>query len=587
VKIANDCQQDRLAQTKEPVYMDAQGRDELKRVLDQHMTFFVATSNDDKPWITGLYFGEEFVPVAEGSDDLKMVIYCTVLNDTRKIQNLKDNPNVSFYIGPLEPTEVIQGMGLMSIITDPLEREHAIKVLVAKAPPAQMFIDFLPVTPVVLRPSEIKLANYLEGTKNRRYWVDPDTGLEVPPAFPTPAPVAAASATNEDAINKAAAATQTNAPAPAGDAPTASEMSSQIVNPTDAASASADAAPIIASANAAANGQKVEGFGWVGAEVQGQSFSEQFKLFIKATRAAVLPVMLLPVLLGAALAFAFNNHTLNIWTLLLTIVGAAAAHLASNTVNDYWDYKSGADTAADTVEGGVGTHSGVLTGGILSLRQVGLITATLFGIALICGIALTLLTGPWVLIFAVLGFLLAYFYVAPPIAYGYVGHGLGEIGVLFSFGVLPTMGAYYVQTGQVGWLPFLVSLPVGLLTTDILFNHSFLQWQADKQVHKNTPVVTLGPDRALTVSGLIVALAYLTIALNVLLGYLPWFALAGLITIPIIMKGLQTARQIKAVPGYGALMAATLQTDMNTGLLLIISLIVAAFLGSATSFLHF
>lgn len=560
--------------------MDAQGRDELKRVLDQHMTFFVATSNNDKPWITGLYFGEEFVPVAEGSDDLKMVIYCTVLNDTRKLQNLKDNPNVSFYIGPLEPTEVIQGTGLMSVIDDPAEREHAIKVLVAKAPPAQMFIDFLPVTPVVLRPSEIKLANYLDGTKNRRYWVDPYTGMEVPPAFPTPAPAMVASTANEDAINKAAA----SAAAPAAEAP--AQMENPTVNPTDAASASAGAAHTSGVAAAPASGQKVEGFGWVGNEVQGKSFAEQFKLFMKTTRAAVLPVMLLPVLLGAALAFAFNNHTLNVWTLLLTIIGAGAAHLASNTVNDYWDYKSGADTAADTVAGGVGTHSGVLTGGILSLRQMGLITAALFAIALICGIALTLLVGPWVLIFAVAGFLLAYFYVAPPIAYGYIGHGLGEIGVLFSFGVLPTMGAYYVQTGQVGWLPFLVSLPVGLFTTDILFNHSFLQWQADKQVGKNTPVATLGPDRALTVSGVIVVFAYLTIALNVLLGYLPWFALVALITVPIIMKGLQTARQIKAIPGYGALMAATLQTDLNTGLLLIASLIVAAFVG-AVSFVRF
>lgn len=529
--------------------MDAQGRDELKRVLDQHNTFFVATANDNKPWITGLYFGEEFVPVAAGSDELKMLIYCTVLNDTRKIANLRENPVVSFYVGPLEPSEVIQGTGRMEIITDEAEIQHAIEVLVAKAPPAKFFIEVLSVTPVVLRPTEIKLANYADASKNRRYWVDAYSGMAVPPAFPTPPPMVASAQQVEQA-------------AAAASPPTNHETATTV--------ASVPATP--------AEPQKVDGFGWVNNEVQGQSLSNRAKLLFKATRAGVLLVMMLPVLFGAALAFAFN-HSFNLWLLLLTVLGAGAAHLASNTVNDYWDYKSGADTAADTVAGGVGTHSGVLTKGLMTPKQVAGLTTVLFAIALACGVALTWLVGWPVLAFAVAGFLLAYFYVAPPIAYGYVGGGLGEIGVLLSFGVLPVMGSYYVQTGMVSWLPLLASLPIGLLTTAILFNHSFLQWQADAQVHKNTPVVALGPERALTVSGWLIIAAYATIALNVLLGVLPWYALAALITVPVIMKGLQTARQIKAVPGYGALMAATLSTDVNTSLVLIASLLVAAFAG--------
>ncbi len=531
--------------------MDAQARDELKRVLDQHNTFFVATSNDDKPWITGLYFGEEFVPVAEGSDQLAMRIYCTVLNDTRKLNNLKVNPVVSFYIGPLEPTEVIQGMGVMEVITDPDEAAHAIKVLVTKAPPAQMFIDNLPVTPVILRPTEVKLANYWEPDKNRRYWLDHITGLEVaPPPFPPPP----ASQPQPQPVVASVADTPA-APATTADAPKVAELG------------------------------KGSGLGWVNEKnAPAQTLGERARLLLKATRAGVLLVMMLPVLFGAALSFAFNRNAFNLWLLLLTLVGAGAAHLASNTVNDYWDYKSGADTAADETPGGVGTHSGVLTSGVMTLKQVGGLTAILFAIALACGIALSLLVGPWVLVFAVAGFLFAYFYVAPPIAYGYIGHGLGEIGVLFSFGVLPVMGSYYVQSGQVSWLPFFASLPLGLLTTAILFNHSFLQWQADAKVHKNTPVVTLGPDRALTVSSLIIAAAYVAIALNVLLGYLPWYALVALITVPVIVKGLQSAGQIKALPGYGSLMAATFKADVNTALLLIAALIVAAFVGG--SFLH-
>ena len=46
------------------------------------------------------------------------------------------------------------------------------------------------------------------------------------------------------------------------------------------------------------------------------------------------------------------------------------------------------------------------------------------------------------------GFGLGTLYVAPPLAYGYIGHGLGEAGILASFGLLPTLGSYYAQTRQ-------------------------------------------------------------------------------------------------------------------------------------------
>ena len=53
-------------------------------------------------------------------------------------------------------------------------------------------------------------------------------------------------------------------------------------------------------------------------------------------------------------------------------------------------------------------------------------------------------------------------YVAPPLAYGYIGRGLGEVGILASFGLLPTLGSYYAQTGKLGWAPILAALPPGL-----------------------------------------------------------------------------------------------------------------------------
>lgn len=171
--------------------MNSQQVEEIKRVLSQHKTFFVATSNDDKPWITGLYMGYDFLPVEGEEDQFALRFYCSVLTDTRKRKNLADNPNVSFYVGPLMPLECIQGTGEMYILDDS-EKEHPYKVLVDNAPEAQFFIDNLPVAPAVIKTTEIKLANYYEFDKNRRYFVDAETGRDLPnPIQPPSGPSAA------------------------------------------------------------------------------------------------------------------------------------------------------------------------------------------------------------------------------------------------------------------------------------------------------------------------------------------------------------------------------------------------------------
>ncbi len=71
-------------------------------------------------------------------------------------------------------------------------------------------------------------------------------------------------------------------------------------------------------------------------------------------------------------------------------------------------------------------------------------------------------------------FCLAFFYVAPPLLLAYIGRGLGELDILISFGILPLLGSYYIQTGHVTLNAVLASLPVGLYTTAVLYFHHFV-----------------------------------------------------------------------------------------------------------------
>ncbi|REK76213.1 prenyltransferase [Paenibacillus paeoniae] len=297
------------------------------------------------------------------------------------------------------------------------------------------------------------------------------------------------------------------------------------------------------------------------------------KSFLKASRFRVIPVMLIPVALGALGAYVWKGE-FHPWLFMLTLVGAGAAHLFSNMVNDLWDFKNGTDMAAKGTEGAISTNSGFLTNGTWSIGKFKGVTWLLFAIAAVSGVALSLVSGWPVLIYGLAGAFIAYFYVAPPIRFGYRGRGYSEIAILLSFGVLPVAGSYYVQASELDYRALLLSLPIGLLTTLILFNHHFLHWEADRQAGKKTLVVVWGEQRALRFSRMLMILAYAALILCVAAGALPIYALLALLTvIPIYLVYGRLGSHNPSV-AYLPLMGASLKATVRCGAILIVALIV-------------
>jgi 1,4-dihydroxy-2-naphthoate octaprenyltransferase len=298
--------------------------------------------------------------------------------------------------------------------------------------------------------------------------------------------------------------------------------------------------------------------------------------FLKTTRAGVLPVMAMPVLLGTALAWQ-QQRAFHPLLFVLALVGALAAHLGANVVNDVFDFQSGADQAASQmmVEGqpqAITTGSASLIAGQITLRQYWALTASIFAVALACGVALTLLGRPWTLAFAVGGFLLAFFYVAPPIRLAYVGRGAGEVDIVIAFGVLPLVGAFYVQTGNVTWQAVAVSVVVGLYTMMVLYFHHFLHWRADRQVGKMSPVAALGEQRGRTVGFVLQALVAASILVVSALGALPWYAAVAALTLLLPFAALRRADGTLA--GYGKLMGSVVNGDLLACLIMIVAVVV-------------
>lgn len=249
--------------------------------------------------------------------------------------------------------------------------------------------------------------------------------------------------------------------------------------------------------------------------------------FLKTTRAITLPVILLPVLGGAALAA--TQGTFEGLALVLTLVGSAAALLGANLLNDVYDFKQGADQSARAVPGAIETGSGAFVEGRWSLRKGWAMTAGLFGLALACGLALAALSTPLVLVYAGLGALIAFVYVGPPFPLAYKGRGLGEMCIFVAFGILPVAGAVLAHGGTLTPQVWGVASLFGLSSTLVLYHHHFLHWEADKAAGKLSPVALLGPKGgALAGMGLALATSLMVLVLGIALELPAWTLLAAL-----------------------------------------------------------
>ncbi len=224
--------------------------------------------------------------------------------------------------------------------------------------------------------------------------------------------------------------------------------------------------------------------------------------WVQAVRPQFFVASLLPALIGIRLA----SHDVRIdWFIaVLSIVGAVGVQLATNVANDYYDYLQGVD------EGGASSGSRVIQEGKLLPEEMKRCFLMAYGACILIGIPIILHCGWPVLLFGLAGLFVSFFYVGPPLRLEH--HGWGEVAVGTSMGPLIMLGAYYVQTGRVGFPQFFVSLPLGVLAGGILYVQSLPDLDHDRRHGKVTLVARLGARLAAWGVGVMWLAAYLLTA---------------------------------------------------------------------------
>ncbi len=120
---------------------------------------------------------------------------------------------------------------------------------------------------------------------------------------------------------------------------------------------------------------------------------------------------------------------------------------------------------------------------------------------------------------------------------------MGELFVFVFFGLVAVNGSYYVQLEELDWLPFWLSVSVGLLSTAILVVNNVRDLETDRRAGKRTLAVRLGRERTRRLYLGMVAGAFVVLPLGLLLADGPGWALLGLLAAPLaVAPGARRAR---------------------------------------------
>jgi 1,4-dihydroxy-2-naphthoate octaprenyltransferase len=271
------------------------------------------------------------------------------------------------------------------------------------------------------------------------------------------------------------------------------------------------------------------------------------RLWLVAARPRTLPAAVAPVLVGTALAG--SEDVFRPLAFAAALIGSVFIQIGTNLSNDYSDARRGADT-----EDRLGPVR-VTAGGLMPPRTVLVGTYVAFGVAVAAGLYLAAVAGWELLAVGAASILAGVLYTGGPRPYGY--EGLGELFVFLFFGVVAVVGSYFVQTEDLRWEAFALSVPVGLLAAAILVVNNVRDIETDRRAGKRTLAVMLGRERARRLYAAMLAAAFLAPPVIWLAGGLSAWVLVSLAALPLVSPLLRTVGTRADGPSLNAALAGT------------------------------
>jgi 1,4-dihydroxy-2-naphthoate polyprenyltransferase len=290
--------------------------------------------------------------------------------------------------------------------------------------------------------------------------------------------------------------------------------------------------------------------------------NQGFRKWWQLTRPHTLTAAFAPVLLGTVLAN--QNHTIHIGLFVAMLVASLLIQAATNMFNEYYDFKRGLDNENSVGIGGTIVRDGVKPKTVMQLAL------SFYGIALLLGIYICMLTSWWLAAVGLVCMAVGYLYTGGPVPIAYTP--FGELVSGFFMGMLIILISYYIQTGAVDGYSILVSIPSFILVGAIMLSNNIRDLDGDKENGRKTLAILIGRKNAVTLLAGMFIVSYVWIFILMALQLVsPWLAII-LISLPKPINATKGFIGKKMPIEMMPAMKATAQTNTIFGLLLSIGL---------------
>jgi 1,4-dihydroxy-2-naphthoate octaprenyltransferase len=287
----------------------------------------------------------------------------------------------------------------------------------------------------------------------------------------------------------------------------------------------------------------------------------------------------MPVIFGTVLAYVYGGYEFKPLLFILSFIAMVILHSGANILSDIFDFQKGFDKVPNPSSGGV-------VRGYITIREAWIASVSMLILGTAIGLYLAWVSGPWLLAIGIGGLLVGTFYTTnTPLSMKY--HGLGDLAVFLNFGILGSLGAYFVQSSTLSWIPVIWAVPMSMLVIAIVHANNWRDIQSDKVGKIFTIASLLGDKSSLRYYGLMIYGPFVLVLLLILVPFflfpdmaaMPFTFLITMAALPLAIKLWRKAlnRKHPTQPlDFIALDGATAQLNLLFGSLCTLALILHA-----------
>lgn len=275
---------------------------------------------------------------------------------------------------------------------------------------------------------------------------------------------------------------------------------------------------------------------------------KKVQFWLTVTRSYALPMSVLSWFVAFCYSITQNGNTIYG---IISLLGISLAHLGANMFDDYVDFKILPKRYDEynnlRLENAQEGKCNYILNSSMTTTQLLIISIIFFGFASLIGIYFTIKVGVGAIIFMCLGGFLA-------ILYPLLGrYRLCELAIGLIYGPYIFGGVNYVMTGHYDWQTIIVSIPSALMTVNMLYTDTLLDYDLDKKQNKKT-LANYFSDKwdSLDFQKKLLSVTYISVLLSAIFDIVDWEIILTYVTIPLAINLLDSLKIFiidkKAIP---------------------------------------